>query len=180
MIIIMRGITGSGKTTLVNQLKKGELTGYNDNAPGLQALAAYLLPVVAQLQKHRSETNSADDYFLQNGPNGREYKFDPKYLSAAHNQCLRRFTQALVDPDGPENLIVDNTNTSITEVTPYAALAGAYGHELHILTLLCDPAKAWQRNTHQVPMTNAIKQDLQLRKSILEWPPWFPQQVFCV
>jgi hypothetical protein len=75
-------------------------------------------------------------------------------------------------------LVVDNTNCSVAEVAPYAALAGAYGHELHIITLIGDPLAAWQRNRHGVPFANIVKQDVSLRQSLAEWPPWFPQQIF--
>lgn len=199
MIIIWRGIQGIGKTTIIDRLIDGTspdvkldsalppLFSSKEAGPGLNALGAYLQPIRQKILGSNPRdlfVVSADSYFMIDG----EYRFDPKFLSSAHAQCLRRFTNHLIvsedkrlTDDSPHaTIIVDNTNCSVPEVAPYAALAGAWGHELHIITLLGDPTTAFARNTHGVPMTNVIKADLALRASILEWPPWFPQQIFYI
>ena len=146
-IWIYRGVPGSGKTT---HSKK---------------------------QHPKAKRFSTDDFFMVNG----EYRFDPSKLGEAHGKCLLDFVEFLIsrtkskfhqvaDAEFPD-VVVDNTNTSIAEVAPYAALALAYGHELQIVTLCCDPAVAWKRNTHSVPertvMAMAERMDLDL-------PPWWP------
>ncbi len=183
MIVVFRGIAGSGKSYLSEYLSgdavlRHDLVGTAINAY-LGSLAEIISATIQTPGRLRRERFSADDLFMVNG----EYRFDVARLSAAHGDCLCRFTQSLaIDPPDPSRqvLIVDNTNTTIAEVAPYAAMANAYEHELHVITLLADPMTAWRRNQHSVPLTNVVKQDLQLRESILQWPAWWPQQIFPV
>jgi len=90
---------------------------------------------------------SADHYFVELG--GGTYAFDPSKLGAAHGQCLRRYTEAL--QRGEAHVVVDNTNTTLLEMSPYISLALAYGYRVEIVRVTCDPAVAAARNTHGVP-----------------------------
>ena len=67
---------------------------------------------------------SADHHFVELG-NG-TYAFDPSKLGTAHGQCLRRYTEAL--QRGESHVVVDNTNTTLLEMSPYVSLALAYGY----------------------------------------------------
>lgn len=181
MVIIFRAISGGGKTTLGDLLVSADFK-FNVG-PDLKADPA-MSPAVEHCRilwnsiinfknggsnLHRV---SADDFFMVNG----EYKFDPKMLGTAHAACLRHFNEVV--KNYKDIIIVDNTNTTIAEFVPYAALANAYAHELHILTLVVSPVEAWTRNKHGTPFANVVKQAYNLEKSIVEMPPWFPQQVF--
>lgn len=108
---------------------------------------------------------SADNFFSRNG----EYKFDPKLLGQAHDDCLRQFTEACIGghdlkvkgdlklQEGlqsvvePPTLVVDNTNTTIEEINPYYRIAHAYGYEVELVTLHVEPKLASERGTHNVP-----------------------------
>jgi len=90
---------------------------------------------------------SADDYFVEAG--GGVYAFDPAKLGEAHGQCLRRYTEAI--QRGEPRVAVDNTNTTPLEMAPYVSLALAYGCEVEIVRVTCDPAVAAARNSHGVP-----------------------------
>lgn len=68
-VIILRGVSGSGKSTFASMLAR-----HNDGA----------LVV------------TADDYFTDRDG---LYKFDPSKLGAAHAQCFERFETALYNPD---------------------------------------------------------------------------------
>ena len=72
---------------------------------------------------------SADDFFMQDG----KYIFTPAGLSAAHASCLRRFIACCQDCVGL--ILVDNTNTTIMEIAPYAAIALAYGYDLEVIVV---------------------------------------------
>lgn len=91
-VIMMSGVPGSGKSTLVARRWPGAVVF------------------------------SADAYFMVDG----EYRFDPSRIGEAHCGCLRSFTETLQVAD-VEVLVVDNTNLSVSEIAPYAALAQAYG-----------------------------------------------------
>jgi predicted kinase len=117
---------------------------------------------------------SADSFFMKNG----EYQFDPKKLGEAHAKCLRDFTHAVSSPDSQDDLIiVDNTNTTITEVAPYAALALAFGHEMTIMTFVGDAVKAARRNVHLVPATSVVAMAERIDKSTALFPPWWNHEV---
>ncbi len=131
-VIIMQGIPGSGKSTYV-------------------AAVAGVTTVC-----------SADRFFIERDG---VYRFDPARLGEAHGACLRRFAKALASAedaeenrhrtaftDPPAVIVVDNTNTTVLEVAPYMALASAYGADVQIVRVQCDPEVAASRNVHGVPV----------------------------
>lgn len=132
-ILIVSGVTGSGKTTLVRQL----ITEVQDRSD----LGG---------DKPWTATVSADDFF--EGPDG--YAFNPSLLGEAHGQCLRRFTELLVAKVSPDTLIVDNTNTTTEELAPYVLLANAYKIPVRLITVTTpyDLELAAKRNVHGVPI----------------------------
>lgn len=142
-VIILCGISGSGKSTRI----------------------AKLYPEAAVC--------SADHYFMVDG----EYRFDPSKLPQAHGSCLKQFVSCLQGrlPDGqPPTVVVDNTNTTVAEVAPYAALALAYGYDLRIEILKVDPEVAAARNLHGVPLAGIVKMAERLATLKDSLPPWWP------
>lgn len=111
---------------------------------------------------------SADEYFMVDG----EYRFDPAKIGDAHAWCLRTFAYLVSDRRSDRDIVVDNTNTTIAELAPYAALASAYGHELQIVTIHCDAEVAHARNTHCVPLEAVQRMAAQLASR--QMPPWWP------
>jgi len=129
---------------------------------------------------------SADHWFMVEDKETGEmvYKFDVTELSNAHANCLRCYVEALYKAryeDDPrykgQTLIVNNTNTSLAEVSPYCALALAHGFELEVVALVCPPEKAVIRNVHGTPEKNIFQQDKRLRKTLDELPPWWPRKL---
>lgn len=113
-------------------------------------------------------TCSADDYFVQLG--GGKYAFDPSKLGEAHGACFRKFI-ATVQKGQAEMVIVDNTNTTVAEISPYVLAAEAFGYEVEILRINCDPEVAAARNTHGVPP--AAIHAMAARIASCEIPPWW-------
>lgn len=116
---------------------------------------------------------SADHFFTTS----EGYMFDPSKLGEAHADCLRRYDLAVRVPGLQGTLIVDNTNTSLAEISPYCALALAYGHELQIVALVCPPEVAAKRNIHGTPATAILRQDTRFRATLADLPPWWPLEV---
>jgi predicted kinase len=116
-VIILRGVPGAGKSTLARQIIS------EASAKGEKAAAF-----------------SSDDYFTT--VTG-EYLFDTKQLPQAHAECFRRFLEYLLRGEGIA--IVDTTNTRIFEMSPYILAAQAYGFEVKIIRLVCDPVIATAR-----------------------------------
>lgn len=111
-VVILRGISGSGKSTWVK-----------NNAVN-------------------STVVSADNFFVQADGN---YVFDETKLQEAHRTCYREFLTALERKD--ELIVVDNTNITAWEMSPYIALAEAKGYTVEILTLQVDPEVAIARKS---------------------------------
>ena len=110
---------------------------------------------------------SADNFFVEDGV----YRFDPTKLGAAHGDCLRGFVAALMK--GLETVVVDNTNTTVIEMSPYVALAAAYGYETEIVRVVCDPAVAAARNSHGVPERAVRAMSERLERTFQEGLPPF-------
>lgn len=146
-VFIYCGVSGSGKSTLIGRIHPGAIVC------------------------------SADSYFMGPSrvtPDRMEYRFNPSELPLAHGSCLRHFVDALASPERGvvhRDIIVDNTNTTIAEIAPYAALALAYGAGLEIRTIQCDPNVAHSRNAHGVPLAAIVAMADRLGARVM--PPWW-------
>jgi predicted kinase len=122
-VFILRGLPGSGKSTFAKQ-----------------CLASY--------KNHNSciKVCSADDFWMRNG----EYRFDSKEVPQNHQECLRKFIDHAIRWIN-STILVDNTNTSISEMETYIKIAQAYGLDVSIVTFNCSIERSISRNTHQVP-----------------------------
>lgn len=153
-VIILRGISGCGKSTFTNKL-----------------LDACKGPA------HAFSTD--DEWETEKG-----YKFDVTRLQDAHAGCLRRFmlklSWGLCPPSNmpkPELLIVDNTNTRAAEAAPYYATAKANTvvTNVKVVTIVCNPVMAWEYNRHHTPAKVIWEQHRRL--IIEELPSWWDQEV---
>ena len=118
---------------------------------------------------------SANDYFM-NG-NG-EYDFSESALPAAHGFCLRKFIASVQNWENSDHtVIVDNTNTRISELAPYISISQAYH---------CLPRVVWvaemnvkilaERNTHGVQAHTLINQTNRLGALGRIWPGFWPKR----
>ena len=115
---------------------------------------------------------SADSFFMVDGV----YKFDAAKLGAAHAECLREFIELCRNPmdwQKDATVIVDNTNTSVSEFAPYAQTALVYGHDVEILTFVYDPVVAHARNTHGTPLKVCIEMHRRIQEQTAFIPPWW-------
>ena len=131
-MVILRGISGSGKSTAARQMVK------EASDKGL-----------------RSVICSADDYFVRQGG----YKFDPRLLPEAHAWCRGKAVGAIAA--GADLVLVDNTNLCLWEFKPYIEMAEEYGIECERVVVgeFDDAAvEAYAaRNQHSVPIEKIKK-----------------------
>jgi len=141
-VILMSGISGSGKNTYIKSRFGGD-------------------DVV--------KVFSADDYFERDG----DYNFDPSQLPFAHGQCLRNFINTVaIAPNGAAGpmttdvVVVNNTNLTTEELSPYVAIASAYGHPIELVTIHCPPHIAAARSLHvnSFPICKSMHDRLMARK----------------
>jgi len=106
-LIVMRGVSGSGKSTKAREILKQVAAGE----------IAYIC--------------SADDYFIDRSSG--MYNFDPKKIGGAHSWCKAKAETAM--DLGVNIVIIDNTNTKRWEYQPYIDLAEHFGYEVQIETV---------------------------------------------
>lgn len=152
LLILMRGLPGSGKSTKAKML----------------AEAAQSLGLSVGIY-------STDDFFVQDG----RYVFNPDKIVEAHGWNRERVANAM--RDGQNVVIVDNTNTTLWECEHYLKLADTACYEVEFQEpdsswwlenrhLLGSPTilktKAFQeqyadllvsKNTHGVPKAGILK-----------------------
>jgi predicted kinase len=129
----MRGIPGSGKSTLVSKM----------------ALEAY---ETRKDDKYGIAICSADKFFM--GPNG--YDFKPNKLGEAHKECLRDFIFAVQNK--MSLIFVDNTNINIEDASPYIAIGEVYDYEVEVIQVNVSDVKiAADRNVHGVPYSKILE-----------------------
>ncbi|CAH0521691.1 unnamed protein product [Peronospora belbahrii] len=142
VVIILRGIPGSGKTTIRREI---------------QAICSH--------KKVMLTTCSADSFFETQ----RGYLYDVRKIGAAHSKCKADFTGAVEkelsrsSEDGclqQHVVLVDNSNTQRWEYEAYEDIAKIQGCRVHIIEMKCpDVLTAFrmsQRNSHGVPSDKVI------------------------
>lgn len=126
-VIIMRGVPGSGKSFLVNNLvNEAKLAG-------------------------KSVVVCSADHFHINEDG--IYNWKAENMGKAHKWCKDKFDLAL--RNDVNLIIVDNTNTRMSEARPYVLDAHSQGYEIEIL----EPQTEWkydikkllEKGTHNVP-----------------------------
>jgi hypothetical protein len=120
---------------------------------------------------------SADEYFIRED----QYRFDPQKLREAHADCFRRFVLTMHSENCAltkrySTVIIDNTNTTVPEISPYVLGALAFEWEPELVTILCrntdDVETANSRNVHGVLLSESHRQHNDIRLRIL--PAWIP------
>lgn len=139
-IVILSGIPGSGKSTYAKHVAS----------------------------RYRGTVVSADDYFVRSDG---VYRFNPKGLSDAHGECFKKYLDALSTMTKNSGcVIVDNTNLTEWQISPYVLAAQAHGfglpdpyasgdmnaHEVTIVRVNCEPDVALKRQIHGVPEKNLL------------------------
>ena len=127
-LFLLRGLPGSGKTTIARSLTTG---GFPDGY------------------------YEADRFFVD--PKTGEYKFDASKLPLAHDTCVHRvkehmysLTEDRPDPVQDVYIVVSNTFTQEWEMKPYFELAERYGFIVH--TLIVENRHGGV-NSHGVPQS---------------------------
>lgn len=131
-LVLVRGLPGSGKTTLAYALRR--LAGQDDMVPakwvGAQCFAA-------------------DNWMVNEAG---KYEFDPSKLRAAHEACQAAVAGQLYKGG---RAIVHNTFSQQWEMAPYRALAALRGVPVEVVDLFdagLTDAELAERNVHGVPV----------------------------
>lgn len=127
-LIVMRGVTGSGKSTK----------------------AASLVREYKELYDVEAKVFSTDEFFVRDG----KYNWNPAAVGHAHCWNQLRALQAMID--GEEVIIIDNTNTQAWECRPYVQAAVKLGYAVEIVEpgtpWAFDAEELARKTTHGVPL----------------------------
>ncbi len=104
-LILLRGVPGSGKTTL------GEI-------------------ILQTSQQQKPDVLSADNFFTDDKGN---YNFDVTKLKEAHNICQQKCADRMRMEFS--KIVVANTFTQEWEMEPYFEMAKRYGYRIHTLVV---------------------------------------------
>ena len=153
--VILRGVPGSGKSTVAQKLLE-ECWDIQVQIPGTTG--------DEYMTSARGVICSADDYFKTTDG---VYNFNAKLLKNAHEYCRSKVETCMQNIAGLvggqmayDVIVVDNTNTRHWEYQPYVELAEKYGYEVEIKVVgefdKESVLKYAQRNTHGVPVDKVI------------------------
>lgn len=118
----MRGLPGSGKSTLARDI------------------------IANMFPSRRHAYASSDDFFMVNG----RYRFDATKLSESHSYSFGTALGAMIDR-ACDLVVVDNTNITRAEYTPYVAVGKLYGYKTFLIHVDAPVELCVERNTHGVP-----------------------------
>lgn len=139
LLYMMRGLPGSGKSSLTNQLIKHFLN-----------------------RQYHVYVFSTDDFWYTGYGH---YQFQPHKLTEAHNWNLQRFQTQIAKPHTQNTtFIVDNCNARFLHMKPYVQLAREY----HFYTLFAEPQTPWKFNPHNLARFNTHHVPLHTIQHMLE------------
>lgn len=121
LVLILRGVSGSGKST-----------------EAARWLGRALSPVIVSADSHMG------------------LDFDWGRLAEVHERCFVDFVDAL--NRGHDLVVIDNTNTRLSEVERYVREARASNYEVLVLQIHEDPKVAARRSKHRPPLHTIEKQ----------------------
>ncbi|XP_022827784.1 uncharacterized protein LOC111357368 isoform X2 [Spodoptera litura] len=130
ILILMRGVPGSGKSYLARKLVDMMVGGSHNN--------------------YRAHILTTDDYFMIRG----QYQYDKFRLSEAHTWNQQRARNVL--RMGMSPVIIDNTNIELWEMEPYLREGVKNGYIIEVV----EPTTPWakkanillRKNVHNVPL----------------------------
>ena len=176
-VIIMRGISGSGKSTAIldtlkvtsqaSQVLRGNIWYPSDDSRESDGIMLYT-------ESNHADMNAEDplvrvvsaDYFFHVNGGGRYgeplfsgmYYFEASKLGEAHAICFNTYVESLMS-EIPDIVYVDNTNCNLWEISPYIQTAHKFGWNVKIIEILCDIEEAHERSIHQVPLNSVQAQE---------------------
>lgn len=171
-VYIMSGPPGSGKST---EAKNLALDLHRDGEKGLIISADHcwsesLLNLIGNPYTGIPFSSIEDPNVIDAL---KEYNFDVKELSKAHQFCFLGFINALVMRT--QNVIVDNTNIHNYEIAPYYLAGESLTANVEILRVKTALTDCLARNTHSVPEDTVKRMHGTFSKESQH--PWEPKMI---
>ena len=131
IVILLIGIPGSGKSYYIKQYKLSHPTT-------------------------KIAVCSADHFFEKSG----EYRFNPKLLGQAHDECFEKFYASL--SSNIPVIFVDNTNIIAAHRDRYIKTAYQFHYSVELIVFKPDVELSFSRNVHNVPKEALLRMSNQM------------------
>lgn len=154
IVVITRGLPGSGKTHYAKVLKDYE-TKYEGASPRIFCLDDYFM---AEVDKEEEDMETG----IKRKVKGLEYKFEQEMEEAYATSLFKAFMKCLAEGFF-SFVIVDNINVHVRDYEQYCIAAMSAGYEVYILqTPTSDLKLLTQRNVHKRTLE-------EIQKMSIEW-----------
>lgn len=146
--IIMSGIPGSGKSHWIKSQKwEREILVFSNNS----------FMEDFGWEQEKAETNCLISFIDS-------CQYGQMFHNHGHVDGVREI---------PPILVIDNCNLTVQEIAPYYCVANAYGYEVRLITILCEPDLAIRRNIRSSYSNFGIKlMSMTLGERRLGYPHW--------
>ncbi|XP_065877008.1 uncharacterized protein [Euphorbia lathyris] len=148
MVIILRGLPGSGKSYLAKMMRDLEIEN-GGNAPRIHSMDDYFMTEIEKVD----EIDSSKSRSLVRGKKPAvkkvmEYCYEPEMEEAYRDSMLKAFKKTL-EEGGFALVIVDDRNLRVADFAQFWAIAKRSGYEVYISEAAYkDPAGCAARNVH--------------------------------
>lgn len=154
LLILMRGLPGSGKSSLAKAIVDTYLKSNQPANDSVDAIQDLSISSTTTKSTPRGIILTTDDFFITDAG---EYHHDSKLLEFAHRWNQGRAVRAMAIQKIPL-VIIDNTNVTKWEMRPYVRAANDHAYDVRIM----EPLTEWwtgrdlnvmfEKNTHHVPL----------------------------
>ncbi|KAH6797373.1 P-loop containing nucleoside triphosphate hydrolases superfamily protein [Perilla frutescens var. hirtella] len=157
IVIILRGLSGSGKSYLAKVLRDFEVEN-GGTAPRIHSMDEYFMTEVEKVEE--SEGSRSSGSVRGKKPVTRkvmEYCYEPEMEEAYRSSMLKAFKKTLDEGTFPF-IIVDDRNLRVADFAQFWATAKRSGYEVYILEATYkDPVGCAARNVHGFTQNDILK-----------------------
>ncbi|OMO49956.1 YLP motif-containing protein 1 [Corchorus capsularis] len=147
IVIILRGLPGSGKSYLAKMLRDLEVE-YGGDAPRIHSMDDYFMTEVEKDEETDSKSASSARSKKTMKKMVMEYCYEPEMEEAYRESMLKAFKRTLEDGSF-SFVIVDDRNLRVADFAQFWAIGKRSGYEVYILEATYkDPAGCAARNVH--------------------------------
>uniref|UniRef100_A0A7N0V1S5 YLP motif-containing protein 1 n=1 Tax=Kalanchoe fedtschenkoi TaxID=63787 RepID=A0A7N0V1S5_KALFE len=157
LVIILRGLPGSGKSYLAKMLRDIEVENGGE-APRIHSIDDYFMTEVEKPEEcENSKSASSARGKKPTMKKVMEYFYEPEMEEAYRSSMLKAFKKSLED-GGFTFIIVDDRNLRVADFAQFWAIAKRSGYEVYVLEApYKDPAGCAARNVHNFTLDGIQK-----------------------
>ncbi|XP_016450300.1 uncharacterized protein LOC107775130 [Nicotiana tabacum] len=147
LVIILRGLPGSGKSYLAKMLRELEIEN-GGTAPRIHSMDDYFMTEVDKVEESEITKSSGSVRGKKITKKVMEYCYEPEMEEAYRSSMLKSFKKTL-DDGAFSFVIVDDRNLRVADFAQFWATAKRSGYEVYLLEATYkDPAGCAARNVH--------------------------------